>query len=106
MIILKFSRLGQNLLRVLNPFTSLYGAVDANSGRKDLLYMLIHHVKQESKVANAETKDNHLHNDGICQELNFGQAWVNKAGDKFRYFMVFNTNPICKVRSFDEFLKI
>ncbi|WP_224995503.1 hypothetical protein [Cesiribacter sp. SM1] len=53
-----------------------------------------------------ETKGDHLDNDDSRKKLQLGQKWANKAGDKYKYFMVFNTNPIAGARGLDEFLKM
>jgi type III restriction enzyme len=63
-------------------------------------------LTKSGKVVVIETKGDHLDNDDSRKKLQLGQAWANKAGDKYRYFMVFNTNPIAGARGLDEFLKM
>jgi type III restriction enzyme len=77
-----------------------------------LLNGFIHHypdfivLTKTGKIVVIETKGDHLDNDDSRKKLRLGQAWANKAGNQYKYFMVFNTNPINGARSLDEFLKI
>lgn len=77
-----------------------------------LLNGFIHHypdfivVTKTGKVVVIESKGDHLDNEDSRKKLRLGQAWASKAGDKYKYFMVFNTNPIDRAKSLDEFLKI
>ncbi|MBF8963006.1 DEAD/DEAH box helicase family protein [Pontibacter sp. FD36] len=63
-------------------------------------------LTKSGKMVVIETKGDHLDNDDSRKKLSLGQAWANKAGDRYKYFMVFNTNPIAGARSQDDFLKI
>ncbi len=63
-------------------------------------------LTKAGKVVVIETKGDHLDNDDSRKKLQLGQKWANKAGDKYKYFMVFNTNPIAGARGLDEFLKM
>lgn len=41
-----------------------------------------------------EAKGDDRDNSDSARKLKLGQAWASKAGNEFRYFMVFDTNPI------------
>lgn len=41
-----------------------------------------------------ETKGDHLANDESKQKLSIGKLWEAKAGNNYRYFMVFNNKDL------------
>jgi len=48
-------------------------------------------VKMKSgKIIIIETKGSHLDNTDSSQKIRLGEKWASKAGDKYRYFMVFD----------------
>lgn len=49
---------------------------------------------ESGKVVIVETKGDHLDNSDSVRKLKLGRIWANKAGGKYRYFMVFKENPI------------
>lgn len=53
-----------------------------------------------------ETKgDDRDNSDSICK-LKLGEAWANKDGNDFRYFMVFDKNGIEGSYRLDKFLPV
>ena len=45
---------------------------------------------KNGKIIVIETKGSHLDNTDSSQKIRLGDKWASKAGDKFRYFMVFD----------------
>ena len=49
---------------------------------------------RNGKTLLIEAKGDDRDNSDSARKLKLGQAWASKAGNEFRYFMVFSTNPI------------
>lgn len=49
---------------------------------------------KNGKTLLIEAKGDDRDNSDSSRKLKLGQAWANKAGNDFRYFMVFDTNPV------------
>jgi type III restriction enzyme len=59
------------------------------------------------KLVVIETKGDDRDNSDSRTKLKLGHAWANKAGnDRFKYFMVFDKNPLEGAYSLDEFLGV
>lgn len=64
-------------------------------------------VKMKSgRIAIIETKGKQLKNDDSKEKLELGKAWALKAGDKYRYFMVFKQDPLDGAVSIERLLQI
>ena len=65
-------------------------------------------MTQSGKLICAETKGEHLKNDGSRERIALGQAWSSHAGSQFRYYMVFmDDNDLPKgAVSMSKFLEI
>lgn len=57
------------------------------------------------KIIVIETKGDHLDNRESEQKLKLGRIWQNKAGERYRYYMVFQNRekPVAGAYPFDEF---
>ena len=55
-----------------------------------------------------ETKGDHLDNKASRQKLLLGRKWMEKAGENYRYYMVFQKNTLNMDGSYtyDSFMKI
>lgn len=51
-------------------------------------------VTESGKRIIVETKGDHLDNSDSVKKLKLGKIWATKAGSNYRYFMVFDKNPI------------
>lgn len=51
-----------------------------------------------------ETKGDHLDNADSEAKLRLGNAWVQKAGSQYKYFMVFDKKRVDGAHRLDEFL--
>lgn len=64
-------------------------------------------LTKRNKLVVIETKGDDRDNSDSRIKLKLGQAWANKAGsDRFKYFMVFDKNPLEGAYSLDEFLDV
>lgn len=61
---------------------------------------------KNGKTLLIEAKGDDRDNSDSCRKLKLGQAWANKAGNSFRYFMVFDANPIDNAYRLDAFLPV
>jgi type III restriction enzyme len=61
---------------------------------------------KNGKTLLIEAKGDDRDNSDSSRKLKLGQAWANKAGNDFRYFMVFDNNPIENAHRLDELLSI
>ncbi|MEA2096922.1 MAG: DEAD/DEAH box helicase family protein [Candidatus Cloacimonadota bacterium] len=81
-------------------------------GKGFLLNGFINHypdfiVKMKNgKIIVIETKGDHLDGSDSLKKLRLGEKWASKAGDKFRYFMVFNNSKLDGAKSIPELLEI
>ena len=72
----------------------------------------IHHypdfiVKMKSgRILLIETKGDDRDNSDSVRKLKLGKSWASCAGDRYRYFMVFDKSPIEGAYPFDEFAEI
>lgn len=53
-----------------------------------------------------ESKGDHLDNSDSIRKLRLAQLWTNKTGNDYRYFMVFDNNPIENAHKIDEVTKL
>ena len=60
------------------------------------------------KIILAETKGEHLKNDGSLERIALGQAWRTAAGGQYRYYMVFRdgVEPLPGAVSMSRFLEL
>lgn len=59
---------------------------------------------KSGKTIILETKGDHLDNSDSEAKLRLGNAWVQKAGSNFKYFMVFDRKEVNGAHSLDEFI--
>ncbi len=58
------------------------------------------------KILIIETKGDDRDNTDSKLKVRLGKKWANKAGEEFKYFMVFDANRIEWAHTFDEFMKL
>jgi type III restriction enzyme len=58
------------------------------------------------KIILIETKGDHLDNSDSLKKLRLGEKWASKAGDNYRYFMVFNNARLDGAKSIGELIEI
>ena len=81
-------------------------------GKGFLLNGFINHypdfiVKMKNgKIILIETKGDHLNGSDSLQKLRLGEKWASKAGDKYRYFMVFNSAKLDGAKTVAELIEI
>ncbi|NTV13454.1 MAG: DEAD/DEAH box helicase family protein [Desulfobulbaceae bacterium] len=63
-------------------------------------------VTKRGKVLLIESKGDDRDNSDSIRKLKLGTAWANKAGNDYRYFMVFDTNPIAGAFKIDDLVKV
>jgi type III restriction enzyme len=64
-------------------------------------------LTKRNKLVVIETKGDDRDNSDSKTKLKLGQAWASKAGsDRFKYFMVFDRNPLDGAYGLDDFLEI
>ena len=61
---------------------------------------------KNGKTLLTETKGDDRDNSDSERELKLGNAWAAKAGNRYRYFMVFEKNPIAGAYRMDEVLPV
>ncbi len=61
---------------------------------------------RNGKTLLVETKGDDRDNSDSVRKLKLGEAWANRAGNDFRYFMVFDKNAIEGAFRLDEFLPV
>jgi len=59
---------------------------------------------KSGKTLVIETKGDYLDNDDSKAKIRLGQKWQGKAGNKYRYFMVFDQKQVEGAHTLDEFL--
>lgn len=62
-------------------------------------------VTKNGKIIMLETKGDDRKNPDSTAKLNLGKAWANKAGNLYRYFMVFDHNPMEGALSVNKFIE-
>ncbi|MCK5538476.1 MAG: hypothetical protein KAI79_16740, partial [Bacteroidales bacterium] len=81
-------------------------------GKGFLLNGFINHypdfiVKMKNgKIILIETKGDHLDGSDSLQKLKLGEKWASKAGDNYRYFMVFNNAKLDGAKSVAQLMEI
>lgn len=63
-------------------------------------------VTKRGKVLLVESKGDDRDNSDSIRKLKLGEAWANKAGNDYRYFMVFESNPIAGAFRIDDLVKV
>jgi len=61
---------------------------------------------KSDKIVVLETKGDDRDNSDSRRKLKLGLHWANKAGENFRYYMVFENNPLENAKSLNDFLEI
>ena len=63
-------------------------------------------LTKSGKILIIESKGDHLDNSDSMRKLRLAQLWTSKAGNDYRYFMVFDNNPIENAHRIDEVTKL
>ena len=63
-------------------------------------------LTKSGKIIIVESKGDHLDNSDSMKKLRLGQLWASKAGNNYRYFMVFENKPIENAHKLDEAVKL
>jgi type III restriction enzyme len=61
---------------------------------------------KNGKIVLVETKGDDRDNSDSSKKIRLGEKWASKAGDNFRYFMVFNNAKLDGAKSITEVLDI
>ncbi|MCI5147602.1 MAG: hypothetical protein D3923_19210, partial [Candidatus Electrothrix sp. AR3] len=61
---------------------------------------------KNGKTLLVETKGDDRDNSDSVRKLKLGEAWAGRAGNDFRYFMVFDGNALEGAYRLDEFLSV
>jgi type III restriction enzyme len=61
---------------------------------------------KNGKIILIETKGDHLDGSDSSQKIRLGEKWASKAGDNYRYFMVFNNAKLGGAKSIGELIEI
>lgn len=61
---------------------------------------------KSNKIVVLETKGDHLDNSNSEAKIRLGKAWERKAGNNFKYFMVFDKQSVTDAHKLDDFLKL
>lgn len=61
---------------------------------------------KSNKIVVLETKGDHLDNSDSEAKIRLGKAWERKAGNNFKYFMVFDKQSVTNAHKLDDFLKL
>jgi type III restriction enzyme len=61
---------------------------------------------RNGKIILIETKGDHLDGTDSQQKLRLGKKWASKAGDNFRYFMVFENKRLDETQTIQELIEI
>lgn len=61
---------------------------------------------KNGKIILIETKGDHLDNSDSFKKLRLGEKWASKAGDNYRYFMVFNNARLDGTKSVGDLIEI
>ena len=97
---------------VANLDNVLYWHRNPERGRGFCINGFINHypdfiVRMKSgRIVLIETKGKQLKNDDSKEKLELGKAWARKAGDNYRYFMVFKQEPLEGAVSTERLLQI
>ncbi|MBN2435889.1 MAG: DEAD/DEAH box helicase family protein [Spirochaetes bacterium] len=63
-------------------------------------------VTKNKKILIVETKGDDRDNSDSETKLKLGNSWANKAGEQYKYFMVFDKNAISGAHNLTDFMKI
>lgn len=63
-------------------------------------------LTKSGKILLVESKGDNLDNSDSMRKLRLAQLWTSKAGNNFRYFMVFDNSPIENAHKLDEVTKL
>ncbi|MGE0086065.1 MAG: DEAD/DEAH box helicase [Desulfococcaceae bacterium] len=63
-------------------------------------------LSKSDKIVILETKGDDRDNSDSRRKLKLGLHWANRAGENFRYYMVFENNPLEEAKSLNDFLEI
>jgi len=100
------------IFEVANLDSVVFWHRNLERGKGFLLNSFINHypdfiVKMKNgKIILIETKGDHLDGSDSLKKLRLGEKWAAKAGDKYRYFMVFNNVKLEGAKSVPELLEI
>ena len=61
---------------------------------------------KNGKIILIETKGDHLDGSDSSQKIRLGEKWASKAGDNYRYFMIFNNAKLDGAKSLGELIEI
>lgn len=61
---------------------------------------------KNGKIILIETKGDHLDGSDSMKKIRLGEKWANKAGDNYRYFMVFNSAKLDGAKSLSDIVEI
>ncbi|MDD2191169.1 MAG: type III restriction endonuclease subunit R, partial [Bacteroidales bacterium] len=61
---------------------------------------------RNGKILLIETKGDHLDNSDSMDKIRLGKMWESKAGDNFRYYMVFDSKKLDGAKSIGELIDI
>jgi type III restriction enzyme len=102
--------------KVINEIANLDSVVfwhrNLERGKGFLLNGFINHYPdfiiktKNGKIVLLETKGEHLDGTESQKKIRLGEKWASKAGDQFRYFMVFNTAKLDGAKSVSELIDI
>ena len=63
-------------------------------------------LTKSGKILLVESKGDNLDNSDSERKLNLGKLWASKAGSEFKYFMVFDQNPLENAHKLDEIVRL
>ncbi len=102
--------------KVINEIANLDSVVfwhrNLERGKGFLLNGFINHYPdfiiktKNGKIVLLETKGEHLDGTESQKKIRLGEKWASKAGDQFRYFMVFNAAKLDGAKSVSELIDI
>ncbi len=59
-------------------------------------------MTKRGKIILIETKGDHLDNTDTAEKIRLGNLWRSKAGNNYRYFMVFETKEVTGATTLTE----
>lgn len=91
------------LLQIGFNLVPSYHALGNQVGNPDLIVMT-----EKGKIVLIETKGDHLDNEQNRKKLSLSRKWQEKAGEQFRYYMVFQEKApeLDGAYTFDKFLEM
>ncbi len=100
------------ILEVANLDNVVFWHRNLERGKGFMINGFINHypdfiVKMKNgKIILIETKGDHLDGSDSLKKLELGKKWESKAGDKYRYFMVFDNNGLSGAKTLSELITI